>query len=294
MKSRTIAALLVLAATTALAATAGFAAVTAAPDPAQMALLARDIPNSKVKGTRIKPGGGYVAAYAGIRAEQADGSSQLLYINSEVSLAAYSEDADRGIASLKKFVRSTAGPPELAKSFSSTLGAAVTKNDVTIGKLGPRRSVTRRRWSLTVRTKRGTLPCRRSQGSASTAALVPRGRRTSPRRPRLGLQAGRDDRRARRAAVHAGVDGATDDRGHAAAGPDADRVDGDVQHDTDVHVRVAALRRRRRGVRRHRGCDRTDLCRRAGGRRHHAPRHGHGDEPLGTATGQSVQTAVVT
>ena len=55
MKSRTIAALLVLAAVTALAATAGFAAVTAAPDPAQMALLAGDIPNSKVKGKRVKP-----------------------------------------------------------------------------------------------------------------------------------------------------------------------------------------------------------------------------------------------
>ena len=87
MKSRTIAALLVLAAVTALAATAGFAAVTAAPDPAQMALLAGDIPNSKVKGTRLKPEAGYVAAYTReFELSKPYGSSQLLYIDSEVSL----------------------------------------------------------------------------------------------------------------------------------------------------------------------------------------------------------------
>jgi hypothetical protein len=65
MKSRTIATLVALAAAAALAATAGFAAVSAAPDPAQMALLAADIPNSKVKGKRLKPDPGYVAAYDG-------------------------------------------------------------------------------------------------------------------------------------------------------------------------------------------------------------------------------------
>ena len=55
MKSRTLATLLALAAATALAATAAFAAVSAAPDPAQMALLAADIPDSKAKGKRLKP-----------------------------------------------------------------------------------------------------------------------------------------------------------------------------------------------------------------------------------------------
>jgi hypothetical protein len=157
MKSRTFAALLVLAAATALAATAGFAAVSAAPDPAQMALLAADIPNSKVKGTRLKPGKGYVAAYEReFELSKPYGSSQLLYINSEVSLAATAKTPIAEIASFKRFVRSPRGRQELAKSFSSTLGAAVIKDSVTIGKLrtppiGDEAALV----SLSVRTKAG-------------------------------------------------------------------------------------------------------------------------------------------
>ena len=70
---------------------------------------------------------------------------------------------------------------------------------------------------------------------------------------------------------------------------------GKYEHDAGIYVRVAALRRSRRGVRRHRRCDRIDLCRRGGGRRHHAPRHGHREEPFRHGHhGQWVQTAVVT
>jgi len=136
MKSRTIAALLVLAAVTALAATAGFAAVTAAPDPAQMALLAGDIPNSKVKGTRLKPEAGYVAAYTReFELSKPYGSSQLLYINSEVALAASAKTTIADIASLRKFLRSTQGRQLLANSIGAQLGTNVKKKDVTIGKL---------------------------------------------------------------------------------------------------------------------------------------------------------------
>ena len=112
MKSRTIAALLVLAAATALAATAGFAAVTAAPDPAQMALLAGDIPNSKVKGTRLKPEDGYVAAYTReFELSKPYGSSQLLYINSEVAARGRSEDDDRRHCEPPEVPPLDAGPP---------------------------------------------------------------------------------------------------------------------------------------------------------------------------------------
>lgn len=157
MKSRTIAALLVLAATTALAATAGFAAVTAAPDPAQMALLAADIPNSKVKGTRLKPEKGYVAAYTReFELSKPYGSSQLLFINSEVALAATAKTAITDLAGFKRFVRSPQGRREIAKSFGPAAGTAVAKNSVTVGKLrtpsiGDEAALV----SLSVRTKTG-------------------------------------------------------------------------------------------------------------------------------------------
>jgi hypothetical protein len=157
MKSRTIAALLVLAATTALAATAGFAAVTAAPDPAQMTLLAADIPSSKVKGTRVKPGKGYVAAYSrDFELSKPYGSSQLVFISSEVAVATAAKTTIADIASIRKFLRSTQGRQFLANTFAAELGTAVTKKDVTIGKLrtppiGDEAVLV----SLTVRTKAG-------------------------------------------------------------------------------------------------------------------------------------------
>jgi hypothetical protein len=136
MKSRTIAALLALAASAALAATAGFAAVSAAPDPAQMALLAGDIPNSKVKGKRMKPGTGYVAAYSReFELSKPYGSSQLLFISSDVSLAAAAKTTVADMAGIRRFLRSTQGRQFLANTFSADLGKAVAKKDVTIGKL---------------------------------------------------------------------------------------------------------------------------------------------------------------
>ena len=157
MKSRTIAALLALAAAVSLAATAGFAAVSAAPDPAQMALLAGDIPNSKVRGKRIKPESGYVAAYEReFELSKPYGSSQLLYINSEVSLAAAAKTTVADVASLRRFLRSTQGRKLLADSVRAELGTSVASKDVTIGKLrtppiGDEGVLV----SLTVRTKAG-------------------------------------------------------------------------------------------------------------------------------------------
>jgi hypothetical protein len=156
MKSRTIAALLALAAAAALAATAGFAAVSAAPDPAQMALLAGDIPNSKVKGKRLKPGTGYLAVYArDFELSKPYGSSQLVYISSEVQLAAAAKTTVADMANIRKFLRSTQGRQFLANTFAAELGASVAKKDVTIGKLrtppiGDEAVLV----SLTVRTKK--------------------------------------------------------------------------------------------------------------------------------------------
>jgi hypothetical protein len=155
MKSRTIAALLALAAAAALAATAGFAAVSAAPDPAQMALLAGDIPDSKVKGKRVKPEKGYVAGYSReFELSKPYGSSQLLYISSDVQLAATAKTAIADIASFRRYIRSTQGQRDLATSFGAELGTA--KKDVTVGKLrtppiGDEAALV----SLSVRTKAG-------------------------------------------------------------------------------------------------------------------------------------------
>jgi hypothetical protein len=157
MKSRTIAALLALAAAAALAATAGFAAVSAAPDPAQMALLAGDVPDSKVKGKRLKPDKGYVAAYSrDFELSKPYGSSQLLYINSEVALAAAAKTPIADMVNFRKFLRSTQGRQFLANSIGTELGTAVAKKNVTIGKLrtppiGDEAVLV----SLTVRTKEG-------------------------------------------------------------------------------------------------------------------------------------------
>ena len=157
MKGMKIAALLVLAAAAALAATAGFAAVTAAPDPAQMALRAGDIPNSKAKGRRLKPDTGYVAAYEReFELSKPYGSSQLLYINSEVALAAAVKTTTSDMAGLRRFLRSKQGRQELANSIGAQLGTSVSKKDVTIGKLrtppiGDEAVLV----SLTVRTKTG-------------------------------------------------------------------------------------------------------------------------------------------
>ena len=157
MKTRTIAALLTLAAAAALAATAGFAAVSAAPDPAQMTLLAGDIPNSKVKGKRLKPATGYVAAYSrDFELSKPYGSSQLLFISSEVALAGAAKTTIADIAGIRRFLRSTQGRQFLANTFAAELGTAVTKKDVTISKLrtppiGDEAVLV----SLTVRTKEG-------------------------------------------------------------------------------------------------------------------------------------------
>jgi hypothetical protein len=136
MKSRTIAALLVLATAAALTVTAGFAAVSAAPDPAQMALLAADIPDSKVKGKRLKPDKGYVAAYSrDFELNKPYGSSQLIFISSEVALAAAAKTPIADMVNFRKFLRSTQGRQFLANSLSAELGTAVAKKNVTIGKL---------------------------------------------------------------------------------------------------------------------------------------------------------------
>ena len=136
MKSRTLAALLALATATALAATAAFAAVSAAPDPAQMALQAADIPDSKVKGKRLKPDKGYVAAYSrDFELNKPYGSSQLVFISSEVHLAAAAKTTVADMVDFRKFLRSTQGRQFLANTFAAELGTAVKKKDVTISKL---------------------------------------------------------------------------------------------------------------------------------------------------------------
>ena len=157
MKTRTVAALSALVAATALAATAGFAAVSAAPDPAKMVLQAADIPNAKVKGKRLKPGNGYVAVYArDFELSKPYGSSQLVFISSEVALAATAKTTVTEIAGIRKFLRSSQGRQFLASTFAAELGTAVTKKDVTIGNLRtPSIGDEAVLVSLTVRTKQG-------------------------------------------------------------------------------------------------------------------------------------------
>jgi hypothetical protein len=157
MKSWKLAALLALATATAVAATAAFAAVSAAPDPAQMALLAGDVPDSKVKGKRLKPEKGYVSAYSrDFELSKPYGSSQLIFITSEVQLAATAKTPIADMVDIRKFLRSTQGRQFLVNSFAGELGTIATKKDVTISKLrtppiGDEAVVV----SLAVRTKQG-------------------------------------------------------------------------------------------------------------------------------------------
>ena len=136
MRSRTIAALLGLVAAVTLAATAGFAAVSATPDPALMALQAKDIPNSKAKGKRLKPDAGYVASYEReFVLSKPFGPSQLVYIDSEVALAATAKTTKADMVSLRKFLRSKQARELLATGIAQQLGKSATRKNVTIGKL---------------------------------------------------------------------------------------------------------------------------------------------------------------
>jgi hypothetical protein len=159
MMSRKFAALSALVAATALAATAGFAAVSAAPDPAQMTLLAADVPDSKVKGKRLKPDKGYVAAYArDFELTKPYGSSQLVFISSEVHLASAAKTTIADMANFRKFLRSPQGRQLIATSFAKEFGTALKKKDVTISKLRtPAIGDEAVLVSLAVRTKQGRI-----------------------------------------------------------------------------------------------------------------------------------------
>jgi hypothetical protein len=156
VKNTKITALLALIAAAALAATAGLAAV-AAPDPARMALRAEDIPNSKAKGKRIKPDAGYTAAYEReFELSKPLGRSLLLYISSEVALAATTRTTMADMADLRKFLGSKRGRELLADSMRVELGATAKKGDVTIGKVRtPAIGDEAVMLPLTVRTKAG-------------------------------------------------------------------------------------------------------------------------------------------
>ena len=190
MKSRTIAALLALATAAALAATAGFAAVSAAPDPAQMALLAADIPDSKVKGKRLKPDKGYVAAYAReFELSKPYGSSQLLFISSEVALAATAKTPIADMANFRKFLRSTQGRQFLANSHRR--GARHDRRQEERDDRQASDTADRRRGGAGVAGRPhqgGALLCRHLMVPRRPHALDPRGRRPPPRRPRLGQE----------------------------------------------------------------------------------------------------------
>jgi hypothetical protein len=157
--TRKFAALSALVAATALAATAGFAAVSAAPDPAQMALLAGDIPGSKVKGKRLKPDKGYVAAYArDFELTKPYGSSQLIFISSEVHLASAAKTTIADMANFRTFLRSPQGRQLIATSFAKEFGTTLKKKDVTISKLRtPAIGDEAVLVSLAVRTKQGRI-----------------------------------------------------------------------------------------------------------------------------------------
>ena len=100
-----------------------------------MALLAADIPNSKAKGKRLKPEAGYVAAYTReFELSKPYGSSQLLYINSEVR-SRFSEDDDRRHCQLPEVPPLDAGPPVAREQHRRAARHGTSKKDVTIGKL---------------------------------------------------------------------------------------------------------------------------------------------------------------
>ena len=188
MKSRTIATLLALATAAALAVTAAFAAISAAPDPAQMALHAADIPDSKVKGKRLKPDGSaspppYVREF---ELSKPYGSSHLLFISSEVALAAAREDADRRHRQLPEVPPLDPGPAVSCEHIAAELGTAVAQEERdTSASFGHRQSATRRcscRWP--VRTKGGAVLCRHLMVPRRPHALDPRGRRSPAHRPR--------------------------------------------------------------------------------------------------------------
>ena len=101
-----------------------------------MALLAGDVPDSEAKGARLKPEKGYVSAYSReFELSKPYGSSQLVFISSEVQLAATAKTPIAHMVDFRKFLRSTQGRQFLVSTFAGELGTVATKKDVTIGKL---------------------------------------------------------------------------------------------------------------------------------------------------------------
>ena len=135
MKSTRIVVLLALVAAAAVAGTS-FAAASAEPDPAKMALRVGDLPNAKAKGKRLKPDKGYLAAYEReFELNRAYGPARILYVSSEVDLAADVKTTRADMAGLARFLRSKAGRDLLIESTRRELGPKATRKDVTLGAL---------------------------------------------------------------------------------------------------------------------------------------------------------------
>jgi hypothetical protein len=115
---------------------ASFAAVSAEPDPAKMALRVGDLPNAKAKGKRLKPDKGYLAAYEReFELSRAYGPARILYVSSEVDLAADVKTTRNDVTSLATFLRSKVGRDLLIESTRRELGPKATRKDVTLGAL---------------------------------------------------------------------------------------------------------------------------------------------------------------
>ena len=75
------------------------------------------------------------------------GSPQLVFISSEVHLAAAAKTTVADMVDFRKFLRSTQGRQFLANTFAAELSTAVKKKDVTSSaSFGPRRSETKPYW----------------------------------------------------------------------------------------------------------------------------------------------------
>jgi hypothetical protein len=120
----------------AVAAVAAPAAVSAPPDVSQMALRAADVPASRVSGHNAKPDPGYVAAYERtFQLRKPYGPSKIVYIESDVDLAATAAKATSDFGGIRAFLRTKKGREAFAAAFVRGAGKNVTRKDLALGAL---------------------------------------------------------------------------------------------------------------------------------------------------------------
>jgi hypothetical protein len=117
-------------------AVAASAAVSATPDPSQMVLRPADVPGATASGRATTASSGYLGGYErSFTLHRPYGQSRFLYIESTVDLAAAAGRAENDFAIVRTLLRTSKFRETLAKEIVKSVGSGFKRKDLTLGKL---------------------------------------------------------------------------------------------------------------------------------------------------------------